>query len=93
MATTLRNLGDFVAFKHGLEAICDTCDGRWGVDVRRAVRVLGGRARPDDLVGKLKCPHCDEGRCATTDPIVDGKPVTRPIYFPGTVDDFNGGEL
>lgn len=89
MVTVLRNLQDFIRTRTGLEGICDTCGQRWDVNLRRAVEVLGGNARPDDCIGRAKCPKCADGRYMTGDPVVGAKPVKRPTWFPRLIDDYN----
>ncbi|PJI40418.1 MAG: hypothetical protein CTR53_10430 [Ferrovibrio sp.] len=87
---TLRRLTDYIANKHGLEAVCDNrkCRRRWGIALRQAVRALGDTARQDDLVGKARCPHCGVGRAARTDVVIEDRQRHKIIYFGGIYDEY-----
>lgn len=92
MVNVLRTLQDYIRFRIGLQAICDQCGGRWEVDLRQAVRALGGAARQEDIHGRARCPMCSSGRALASDPVINKPKPNKPIYFSGAWQDVHDSE-
>lgn len=84
----IKNFRRATAGKLGAEqiAICDTCDGKWPVQLDQATEALGENATADDLKDRANCPHCSGGKAGKLYVVINDKPLQRPIYFPGLFD-------
>lgn len=92
MVNVLRTLQDYVRWRVGLECICDSCGGRWEVDIRQAIRALGGNARQEHIHGRARCPRCSSGRAIASDPVINRPKPNKPIYFPGAWEEVHSAE-
>lgn len=89
MSLALRTLRYLEKYRIGIEAVCDTCSGRWQVNLRAAMTVLGDQASPGQVIGRAKCPRCCDGRAADWSPTIPTRAISNPVWFPKLFNDYN----